>query len=82
MEFSDSQWLGMGLGAFGVFFLLLGMLLFFDTGLLAIGNLFCIAGKALIYFNRAELRISKPVIIRRSHPRYWSCQIYTIFCST
>ena len=44
MEITDIQKLGIGLGGFGVFFLLLGILLFFDTGLLAIGNLFCIAG--------------------------------------
>ena len=48
MEITDTQKLGVGLGGFGVFFLLLGILLFFDTGLLAIGNLFCIVGKIAV----------------------------------
>ena len=47
MEISDQQKLGVGLGGFGVFFLLLGVLMLFDKGLLAIGNLFCIAGFVL-----------------------------------
>ena len=47
MEISDQQKLGVGLGGFGVFFLLLGILMLFDKGLLAIGNLFCIAGFVL-----------------------------------
>ena len=44
MEITDIQKLGVGLASFGVFFLLLGVTLLFDKGLLAIGNLFCIAG--------------------------------------
>ena len=44
IEITEIQKLGVGLGGFGVFFLFLGMLLLFDKGLLAIGNLFCIAG--------------------------------------
>ena len=47
VEISDQQKLGVGLGGFGMFFLLLGVLMLFDKGLLAIGNLFCIAGFVL-----------------------------------
>ena len=45
IEVTDIQKLGVGLGGFVVFFLFLGMLLLFDKGLLAIGNIFCIVGK-------------------------------------
>jgi len=48
IEVTDIQKLGVGLGGFGVFFLFLGMLLLFDKGLLAIGNIFCIVGLFLV----------------------------------
>eukprot|EP00088_Acartia_fossae_P011455 TRINITY_DN1581_c0_g1_i10.p1 TRINITY_DN1581_c0_g1~~TRINITY_DN1581_c0_g1_i10.p1 ORF type:complete len:137 (+),score=1.30 TRINITY_DN1581_c0_g1_i10:37-447(+) len=44
MEVTNAQKLGVGLGSFGIFFILLGILLLFDKGLLAMGNLFCLAG--------------------------------------
>lgn len=35
---NDMQKIGVGLTGFGLFFMVLGMILFFDGGLLAIGN--------------------------------------------
>eukprot|EP00045_Choanoeca_perplexa_P003407 m.30983 g.30983 ORF g.30983 m.30983 type:complete len:141 (-) comp12023_c0_seq2:2-424(-) len=48
IELSDLQKIGIGLTGFGIFFLLLGMLLFFDSGLLAMGNILFLCGLALI----------------------------------
>eukprot|EP00056_Hartaetosiga_gracilis_P018939 m.12444 g.12444 ORF g.12444 m.12444 type:complete len:139 (+) comp7210_c0_seq1:91-507(+) len=45
---TDLQKIGIGLTAFGLFFLLLGVLLFFDHGLLAIGNVLFISGLACL----------------------------------
>lgn len=47
-EVSDTQKIGVGLAAFGVFFLFLGVLLLFDKGLLAIGNILFICGLACV----------------------------------
>ncbi|KAJ3358370.1 hypothetical protein AMAG_16570 [Allomyces macrogynus ATCC 38327] len=45
---SDSQKIGAGLTGFGALFLLLGMLLFMDGGLLAIGNVLFIGGVTML----------------------------------
>ncbi|XP_072280681.1 vesicle transport protein GOT1A [Pyxicephalus adspersus] len=45
---SELQKLGAGLTGFGVFFLVFGVLLYFDTVLLAFGNILFLAGLALI----------------------------------
>ncbi|XP_053693689.1 vesicle transport protein GOT1B [Sabethes cyaneus] len=47
-EISDTQKIGVGLAGFGVAFLFLGVLLLFDKGLLAIGNILFICGLACV----------------------------------
>ena len=48
MWLSDSQKIGAGLTGFGLFFMILGILLFFDPGLLAIGNALYLVGLLLL----------------------------------
>jgi hypothetical protein len=45
---TDTQKIGIGLVGFGGFFLFLGVVLLFDKGLLAIGNILFLAGIAFI----------------------------------
>ncbi|KZV18588.1 hypothetical protein F511_42220 [Dorcoceras hygrometricum] len=46
-EMSDRKKIGLGLTGFGVFFSFLGIIFFFDKGLLAMGNVLFISGVAL-----------------------------------
>ncbi|XP_052223925.1 vesicle transport protein GOT1B-like isoform X3 [Dreissena polymorpha] len=48
MQITDFQKIGVGLAGFGIAFLFLGILFFFDKGLLAIGNILFIAGLAFV----------------------------------
>ncbi|KAI9310154.1 vesicle transport protein [Dichotomocladium elegans] len=51
--FTDGQKIGIGLTAVGVLFMMIGMLTFFDAGLLAMGNILFLSGITLtIGFNR------------------------------
>lgn len=47
-EITDTQKIGVGLAGFGLTFLFLGVLLLFDKGLLAIGNILFICGLACV----------------------------------
>merc|ERR1712223_2021290 len=48
IEITDFQKIGVGLAGFGVAFLFLGMLLLFDKGLLAVGNILFLSGLAFV----------------------------------
>ncbi|XP_075250556.1 vesicle transport protein GOT1B-like isoform X2 [Convolutriloba macropyga] len=48
MNISDFQKIGIGLVGFGMFFNLMGVMLMFDKGLLAIGNLLFLGGVTMI----------------------------------
>ena len=67
ISISDTQKIGLGLAGFGIAFLFLGVLLLFDKGLLAVGNLLFISGLAFIiglertfwfFFQRHKLKAS------------------------
>ncbi|XP_018567703.1 vesicle transport protein GOT1B isoform X2 [Anoplophora glabripennis] len=47
-EVTDTQKIGVGLAGFGIFFLFLGVLLIFDTSLLALGNILFLSGLACV----------------------------------
>ena len=79
MEITDIQKLGIGLGGFGVFFLLLGVMLFFDTGLLAIGNLFCIAGTQIFLKTNTVNHI---ICLFRTNTGDWYREVDKILCTT
>ncbi|KAG7189586.1 hypothetical protein KM043_017275 [Ampulex compressa] len=54
-DITDTQKIGVGLAGFGICFLFLGVLLIFDKGLLAIGNLLFISGLACVIGPRRTL---------------------------
>jgi len=47
-EVSDTMKIGIGLIGFGIFFLILGVILFFDSALLAMGNILFVSGVSLM----------------------------------
>ncbi|PQM40652.1 vesicle transport protein GOT1 [Prunus yedoensis var. nudiflora] len=47
-ELTEQKKIGLGLLGFGLFFTFLGVVLFFDRGLLALGNIFWLTGVALL----------------------------------
>lgn len=56
IEVTDFQKIGVGLAGFGIAFLMLGTLMFFDRGLLAIGNILFISGLIFVIGVERTLR--------------------------
>lgn len=56
IQITDIQKLGVGLAGFGISLLILGVLLLFDKGLLAIGNILFISGLACVIGIQRTLR--------------------------
>eukprot|EP00123_Amoebidium_parasiticum_P008927 comp19102_c1_seq1/m.21676 comp19102_c1_seq1/g.21676 ORF comp19102_c1_seq1/g.21676 comp19102_c1_seq1/m.21676 type:complete len:141 (-) comp19102_c1_seq1:226-648(-) len=48
IDISDTQKIGAGLAAFGSLFVFMGVLMFFDRGLLAMGNVLFVSGVSLL----------------------------------
>ncbi|XP_075489426.1 vesicle transport protein GOT1-like [Primulina tabacum] len=55
-EMNDRKKIGLGLTGFGVFFSFLGIIFFFDKGLLAMGNILFISGVALTIGLKSSLQ--------------------------
>ncbi|EXB70347.1 Vesicle transport protein GOT1A [Morus notabilis] len=56
-EITEQKKIGIGLIGFGIFFSLLGVILFFDRGLLALGNIFWLTGVAILLGWRSTLKL-------------------------
>ncbi|XP_017104498.1 vesicle transport protein GOT1B isoform X1 [Drosophila bipectinata] len=56
IEITDLQKIGIGLAGFGISFLFFGMLLLFDKGLLAIGNILFLSGLGCVIGVERTLR--------------------------
>ncbi|CAG0890048.1 unnamed protein product [Cyprideis torosa] len=55
-QITDTQKIGVGLSGFGITFLILGMILLFDRGLLAIGNILFVSGLGFVIGLERSLR--------------------------
>ncbi|XP_004296711.1 PREDICTED: vesicle transport protein GOT1B [Fragaria vesca subsp. vesca] len=56
-ELTEQKKVGLGLLGFGILFTFLGVVLFFDRGLLALGNIFWLSGVALLLGWRSTVNV-------------------------
>ncbi|KAK4433817.1 Vesicle transport protein GOT1 [Sesamum alatum] len=56
-ELNEQKKIGLGLIGFGIFFTFLAIILFFDRGLLALGNIFWLTGVAILLGWRSTLQL-------------------------
>ncbi|KAG6526390.1 hypothetical protein ZIOFF_016374 [Zingiber officinale] len=78
-EMNDQKKIGLGLTGFGVFFSILGIIFFFDKGLLAMGNILFLSGLMLTIGLKSTMQFFAKPKNYKVCPHYLSIQNQSIY---